>query len=343
MIVDPIRMPEHSEWPHEPNGDEWWQESVVLSWADPVKEMGGVMRIGHQPNRGFTKCCFGIVSRNGPGYARNAQDLPFRASDRLPQGFATDDFLSATFDGKTSRWAARDDHCEMEIDVVDVHDPYDFMSLTPRTQTTETWFSNHIQGAGNFKGRLRLGDQWFDVQGGTYRDHSWGTRLIHNPRADLYAGWWLGGSFGPSYSFGFQNGRSQSGDSMPCAYLVIDGVTYLAEVVDAEVSVALGDGISPKGVKVVVYEPTLGELTFKARGYGSVVMALEGKHFELSMPCTVQCGDLIGGGSVETILNPRNGTARPFWIEGGALANGPNEFRKGKLVQPDFGRSEFGS
>ena len=341
MIINPVLMPENADWPHDHNGDEWWQESVVISWADPDKEIGGVIRLGHQPNRGFTKCCFGIVQRDGPGYSRNAQDLPYRLTDRLPDGFAVDDFVSATFDGKTHRWQASDEFCDMDIRVTDVHDAVDFMSLTPRSATTETWFSNHIQGAGNFEGRIRLGDQWFDVQGGTYRDHSWGTRLLHNPRGDLYAGWWLGGSFGPNFSFGFQDGRTRSGDSMPCAYLVIDGVTYLAEVRDAEVALSLGDGISPKGVKIVVYEPTLGEMTFKARGFGSVVMALEGKHFELSMPCRVTCGDLVGGGSVETILNPRNATEWPFWVEGAALANGPNQFENAKLVQAPFSRPGF--
>lgn len=339
MIVHPTPMPANADWPHEPNGDEWWQESVVMNWADPKAEIGGVIRIGHQPNRGFAKCCFGIVSRNGPGYARNAQDLPWRPSDRLPNGFAVDDFLSITFDGKSHRWLAKDEHCEIDFHGTDVHEAYDFLTLTPRTEMTENWFSNHIQGGGLFEGRVRLGDQWFDVSGSTYRDHSWGTRLLNNPKGDFYSAWWLGGAFGPNFSFGFQDGRAQSGHNMPCAYLVIDGKTYQAELIDTEVSVALGDGISPRAVKVVVFEPELGQLTFEATGFGSVVMALEQKHFELSMPCTVRCGDLVGGGSVETILNPRNGSSRPFWLEGAALENGLNEFRCGKLVQGPFGRS----
>jgi hypothetical protein len=339
VIIHPTVLPENSDWPHEPNGNEWWQESVVLGWADPTAEIGGCIRIGHQPNRGFAKCCFGIVSRNGPGYSRNGQDLPWRRTDRLADGFAVDDFVTAKFDGKTSRWTARDEHCEMDIHVEDVHDAFDFLTLTPRTEATQTWFSNHLQGGGTFKGRVRLGKEEFEVAGSTYRDHSWGTRLLHNPKADLYSGWWLGGAFGPNFSFGFQDGRSQSGDNMPCAYLVIDGKTYAAELIDAEVTVALGDAISPKAVKVTVYEPTLGRLTFEATGYGSVVLELEKKHFELSMPCTVRCGDKIGGGSVETILNPRNGSMRPFWIEGAALCNGLNEFRNGKLVQGPFGRT----
>ena len=338
MIINPTLMPLNADWPHEPNRDEWWQESVVLGWADPKLEMGGLIRLGHQPNRKLAKCCFGIVSRNGPGYTRSAQDLPWRPADRLRDGFAVDNFVSATFDGRSHRWVARDELCEMDLRVTDVHHAYDFLTLTPRTETTQTWFSNHLQGGGLFEGWVRLGDRRFELSGSTYRDHSWGTRLLQNPRADLYAGWWLGGAFGSNFSFGFLDGRSQSGDSMPCAYVVLDGKTYSVQVIDAEVSVALGDGISPKGARVVVYEPELGELTFEATGFGSVVLELENKHFELSMPCTVHCGDRVGGGSVETILNPRSGTSRPFWLENAALQNGLSEFRNGKLVQPSFGR-----
>lgn len=340
MIVHPTLMPENVDWPHDPNEDEWWQESVVLCWADPEREIGGVIRIGHQPNRGFAKCCFGIVSRNGPGYSRNHQDIPWRPTDRLPDGFAVDDFLSVTFDGRTHRWVAHDRDCDMDLQVTDVHDAFDFLTLTPRTEATQTWFSNHLQGGGMFEGSIRLGDQRFAVSGHTYRDHSWGTRLLHNPRADLYSGWWLGGAFGPDFSYGFLDGRAQSGDDMPCTYLVIEGRTYTAKLTDAEVVLAIGDAISPRGARIVVSEPELGELEFVAKGYGSVVMELEQKHFELQMPCTVRCGDLVGGGSLTTIFNPRSGATRPFWLEGAALKNGLNEFADGKLVQEPFGRRE---
>lgn len=339
MIIEPVLQPENADWPHKPNGDEWWQESVVLGWTDTKNEIGGFIRLSHQPNRQFEKLCFGVVSRNGPGYTRNAQDLPFKWSDRWENGFIVDGFCSVTFDGQTSRWIAKDEHVELEIDVRDAHPAYDFMCLIEASEVSKNMFSNHIQGGGSFSGRIKIGGVEREISGETYRDHSWGTRLLHNPKADFYSAWWLGGSFGPDFAYGFGDGKSQSGHSMPYGYIVKDGKTYLVAVKDASIAVSFADAMSNRSAKVTVYCEELGNLTFEATGFGNVVLEMEKKHFELSMPCAVTCNGRTGGGSIETIFNPRNGGDRPFWLEGAALKNGPNEWRDAKLVQPPFSRN----
>ncbi|HKR89606.1 MAG TPA: hypothetical protein VJS38_15645 [Phenylobacterium sp.] len=332
MLIKPVALGPGADLPHPPNADEWWQESVVLGWADPSKQIGGFMRIGHQPNRGFTKCCFGVVSKNGPGYTRSVQDLPYRPWDRTEDTFSTDEFLFVKFDDQRSRWTASDADCELDLFVQDAHPVYDFFSLTGgHTEVSKTITPNHIQAGGTFKGTVRIGDESHDVSGFTYRDHSWGTRLLHNPKADFYAAWWLGGSFGPDFSFGFGDGRAQSGDNMPFSYIVKDGLTYKVSVQDATVATAFADGMSISEATVIVSCDELGELTFVAKGYGSVVLEMERKHFELSMPSTITCGDRHGGGIVDTIFNPRNGTSRPFFLVGAALENGLNRFSNGRI------------
>ena len=340
MLISPKVLPANADWPHEPSQDEWWQESVVMTWADPSAEMGGIIRLGHQPNRGFAKCCFGIVSQNGPGYTRSAQDLPIGPKDRAKDTFSVDEFCSATIDGQRSRWFADDAQCMLDIEVVDVHETYDFFSLIPRNEVTKTIIPNHIQGAGSFNGRVRLGQMERNISGFTYRDHSWGTRLLHNPKADFYSAWWLGGALGPDFAFGFGDGRSQSGHSMPFGYIVKNGEAHTVVVDDAWVGVSFGDAMSNRCARVTVSSEELGKMTFEARGYGNIVLEMEKKHFELSMPCTISCNGRTGGGSVETIFNPRNGTDRPFWLEGASLRNGLCAFRDGKLVQSGFARTE---
>lgn len=334
MIVDPIKLPLSADLPHQPGDNEWWQESNVLGWADTEKQIGGFMRIGHQPNRGFTKCCFGIVSRNGNIYTRSSQDLPWRPHDATADTFATNDFLSARFFEQGSHWVASDEHCELDLTVRDVHPTFDFFSFTGKTEVSRTIAPNHIQAGGLVTGRVRIGDEVHEVQGFTYRDHSWGTRLLHNPRADFYAAWWMGGALGDDFSFGFGDGRAHSGDNMPFNYIVKDGVTHVVTVEDAWVGTNFADGMSVRNARVVVSCEELGELTFEAEGYGNVVLEMEGKHFELSMPSTIRCGDRVGGGIVDTIFNPRNGTTRPFFLVGAALENGLGRFSEGYLVQP---------
>lgn len=338
MRLSPVILPPDVDWPHVPEADEWWQESVVLTWADPVAELGGCIRLGHQPPRGLAKCCFGVVSRDGPGYTRSAQDLPLRPEDRGRSSFTVDGFCTASFQGRTSAWSARDADCELELQVEDVHDVYDFFSLTSRSEVSRNMMAHHIQAGGAFTGRVRLGGVERDLSGFTYRDHSWGVRRLHRPAADFYAAWWLGGALGPDFAFGFGDGRSQSGDSMPFGYIVKDGQAYAVSVDDAWIGVSMRDGISGRCARVRVSCPELGVMTFEVDGYANVVLELETKHFELSMPCTIRCGERIGAGSVELIFNPRNGADRPFWLEGAALENGPCRFEGGKLVQAPFGR-----
>ena len=340
MLLTPTRLPLDIDHPHAPEPDEWWQESVVMTWADPVAEIGGCIRLGHQPPRGLAKCCFGIVSRNGGGYTRSAQDLPLRATDRGKSSFSADEFCTASFDGTTSLWRAQDHDCELELQVSDVHDTYDFFSLTSRSEVSRNMMAHHIQGAGTFVGRVRLGQVERDISGYTYRDHSWGVRRLHNPTGDFYAAWWLGGALGPDFAFGFGDGRSQSGHSMPFGYIVKDGRAYGVTVDDAWIGVSIGDGMSGRCARVTVSCDELGSMTFEVDGYANVVMELEKKHFELSMPCTVRCGSRSGGGSMELIFNPRNGADRPFWLEGASIENGLCRFADGKLVQPPFGRPQ---
>lgn len=340
MLTDPVLLPPSADWPHEPTSDEWWQESIVLGWADPDNEMGGFIRLSHQPNRGVAKLCFGVVSRNGPGYTRTMQDLPIRPEDRAGKGFSVDGFCSATFDGQNSRWLAKDEHIDMEIDACDAPPVFDFFSVVDRTEVSKVMTPNHIQIGGTFTGRIRIGGKEYSLKGSTYRDHSWGVRLLHNPRGDFYAAWWLGGSFGPDFSFGFSDGRSQSGHAMPHGHIYKDGKLYKATIEDACVGTSCADGMSARSARVVAHCEELGRLTIEATGYGNVVLEMEKKHFELSMPCTVVCGERRGGGSVEVIFNPRNGTDRPFWLECAALDNGPNQFVDGKLVQRPFSRPE---
>ena len=136
MISDPVDfaqptlLPEDTELPHRPSDDPQWQESVVLGWADPSKEIGGFVRIGHQPNLGLTRSCFGVTSRNGMNYARTAQDLPMSPSDRSKNAFIADGFQSATFGIRSSRWQAADSHVDLDLQVDDLHGPIDFWDLT---------------------------------------------------------------------------------------------------------------------------------------------------------------------------------------------------------------------
>lgn len=321
------------ELPHDPSNDPQWQESLVLGWADPKHEVGGFVRIGHQPNLGLTRSCFGVTSRNGLNYTRTAEGLPLREGDRTRDTFFADGFQSVRFDGRKNHWLAEDENVQLDIEVVDAHGPYDFWDMTgSRNETSEIMAANHLQVGGTFSGKVKIGqDPAMTVSGFTYRDHSWGPRYMDNPHADMASGWWLVGALGDDFTFGFGGARMRSGIHSSYAYLIKDGVLDIVEIEDAAVLMAF-DGLSNRGGQVTVNSTKFGQLTFHAEGYGNVWLELGQKHFEMAMPCTVRCGDRIGGGLIDTILNPRNGTDRPQFIESGALHNGLYHSRNGMNV-----------
>jgi hypothetical protein len=329
-FVQPTPLPEDTELPHLPSDDPQWQESVVLGWADPSKAIGGFVRIGHQPNLGLTRSCFGVTARSGMNYARTAQDLPMSMSDRSSNAFVADGFQSATFGIRSSRWQAADSHVDLDLQVDDLHGPVDFWKLTGiRSETSRVMSANHVQAAGTFVGSLRIADEpKIPISGFTYRDHSWGPRYMENPNADMFAAWWLVGSFGPNFSIGVGGGRVRSGIDNAFGYMMKDGLFDRVVIEDASVLMAF-DGVSNRGGTVSVLSKRFGRFTFEAEGYGNVVLELGKKHFEMAMPCTLRCGGQVGGGLIDTIFNPRNGVERPIYLASGALQNGLYRSRDG--------------
>lgn len=322
------------ELPHEPGEDQQWQESIVLGFADPVKEIGGFIRIGPQPNLKMVRSCFGVCSRNGTNYTRTAQNLPWKPSDTTHDTLSADGFQSATFNGRESRWRASDENVDLDILVADAHGPYDFWKFTNADPAiASATASMHLQAGGTFEGTVRIGgDSPQQISGFTYRDHSWGPRYVNDPNFDMYATWWFVGSLGPDFTFGFGGGRWRSGVHNNFCYIVRDGeIDILNQVDDASVLMAM-DGLSVRGGRILVNSPKFGRLVFEAEGYGNVWLEMGDKHFEMSTPCTIRCGDRVGGGLINTILNPRNGNDRPVYIASGKLDNGLYQSRDGLNV-----------
>jgi hypothetical protein len=79
------------------------------------------------------------------------------------------------------------EHVECEIDTIAFSPPYDFGSET----LDQPWGHGHYEQHYTTTGRLRFGDQEYDLTGTGMRDHSWGPRdwkLIGNTT-------WLHGQF----------------------------------------------------------------------------------------------------------------------------------------------------
>src|SRR5207244_4490311 len=67
---------------HQPGRDLWWQESVFVSWWDERARLGGVFRLGHEPNQGLANVWLGLVSEDGRRFRFCNSTIPLTDSDR---------------------------------------------------------------------------------------------------------------------------------------------------------------------------------------------------------------------------------------------------------------------
>ncbi len=323
-----IELPVEDEWPHKPGPEPLWQESIVLTWQDIDQSIGGVIRLGQNPNRGVGICTFGIVENGGQCFNRTAADVVLKADDRFENGFSIDNFLRAEFAQESSRWTAHDRDCDFDLTVTNSHPLYDTWALSGlHNRFREKFASSHTEVAGLVEGRVRLGDRHWTIKGFGYRDHSWGVRDHNDPSAQLVNLFWLVGSFGRDFVICACETISASASRFSTGFVICNGeadrpvVRDIAFVVDA-------DGISTRGAHCTIATKKFGEFDLDIDGFGTVIIGMQGNamqahaYLECGAPGIMRSGGLRGGVHLSTMFNARNATAAPALLFGAAAEQG---------------------
>lgn len=318
---DIVILPVEDEWPHTPEADEHWQESVVLCFQDIEQGLGGFIRIGHHPNKGIGNCTFGVVAP-GIGYNRSRMDVPMQSGDRFADGFAIDGFLTTRFDAVSSRWTAQDADCELDLSVDNLHPHYDAWSLAGLTGGfREKFAAMHTEVAGRVRGTLRIGDRNFQVNGFGFRDHSWGVRKHNDPDAALATFFWLVGSFGEDFMFSMSESITFSGTRNRTGFVILDGKLARPVTQDAFFGVTL-DGMTMRNGSVTFDASALGTHRIDLEGLGNVLLGMGGRYIEVGMPAKGRWNDRPGSVHLSTMFNARGGTGNPPMLFGTSQGNG---------------------
>ena len=230
------------ELPHEPESDEWWQESVVVMWSDTDSEIGGLIRIGHEPNHegGITPLWFGVFAGDGIRYRRNVTSA-LTDEDRLEHGWGS-------YDGRYRfTW---EDGVRLQVDdedlSIDIHmrDFYAGTDFFPKDggPLTEAAAKTHTESSGAVTGAITLDGKTYEVDGLGHRDHSWGTRkwdtiLTHR---------WFPATFGPDLSFGSITWLASDGSLAKLGYVARDGEVHAVDEFDIAVKME-PDGLTHRG------------------------------------------------------------------------------------------------
>ncbi|MEA2346353.1 MAG: hypothetical protein QOG62_140 [Thermoleophilaceae bacterium] len=227
--IEVVEHGEDSELRQQPTDQEWWQDSVFLTWHDLKQEIGGIVRIGHEPNHagGITNLWFGVVTEDGTRFRRNVTS-PLTDADRLPDGGfgILDGRYQWTYDGHI-HFRVEDDECSLDLTVEDFYPRTDFFPTGAGT-LLDDFASSHYETSGRVTGTVQLDGRDYVIDGLCHRDHSWGLRLwdtLLNHR-------WCPGTFGPDLSFGAIAWHGRDGTIRQYGYVVREGRVVHADSVD---------------------------------------------------------------------------------------------------------------
>ena len=229
-----VRHEAEAEARQDPSPDEWWQDSIFVTWHDPDAGVGGHCRIGHEPNYqgGKVALWFGLVASDGTRFRRNTY-TSLTDADRPGDGFgALGGRYEMTYEDGF-RLRADDDECKADLLVSDFYPRTDFFARDGGV-LSEQIAGKHFETSGRITGWVELDGRRYEVDGLCHRNRSSGTRhwdTILNHR-------WMPVTFGPDLSLGAIGWHSSDGSIIQQGYVVRDGEVIRASSVD----MVLADG-----------------------------------------------------------------------------------------------------
>lgn len=310
------------ELPHAPGRDTYWQESVVLHWYDARHDIGGYLRIGHEPNLngGMTALWCNCMRGDGTVFNHN-EKFAMTGADRIARGFAVGDLCKYEHDGHVV-WTVEDEGYRARLEATDFHRPIDLYPSDTGTLSND-YCKDHLEVASRVVGRVELDGQHYDIDGFGYRDHSWGIRHWRT----LLSHRWVTGVLSANSSFGAMSWHAEDNTLNIWAYLIRDDAVYYATEADI-VTFVEQDALSHRGGIVTMTLPDGEKIEIICRPIAPGAISDNQGMYCLDTICTAACGDLVGYCDFETSVNPMRGTHAPTLATNAVLGNGMFHFTK---------------
>jgi hypothetical protein len=204
---------------HEPEAEQFWNESYYFDFHDDEGTLGGYVRIGLYPNLGVTWYWACLVGADRPLVTVIDQAAPVPRSPSL-------DLAGKEFSANHScEDPIRRFRVGVEANALVFDDPAAVYGPLAGRRTPLTFdLTWEIDGPGGYqfsqltryeipcdvRGRIRVGDESIDFQGHGQRDHSWGVRDWWTTAWCWNAGWLEDGT-----RFHSVSPRTLDGDDIP--------------------------------------------------------------------------------------------------------------------------------
>jgi hypothetical protein len=229
------------EYRHTPSPEENWQESVVLVWYDSQHMMGGMYRIGLEPNKKKSNFWSFITQEKRIIHNNVMLDLPMSEDkdwDHITVGILTRKTLDPL---KKFQFLMEDQDIKADLTFEAFHPVFDYSETLPGNVA-----ANHFEGSGEVKGSVICQGKTYDITGIGHRDHSWGVR--HWGNIDNHR--WICGIFGKDFAFNAISMCMAKEDRAIHSGFVFDGNKNTG-IIDAEILVELEDnGRIQRGIRM---------------------------------------------------------------------------------------------
>lgn len=305
-------FPVEHELPHEPGPEENWQESFVITWYDLTQSIGGLMRIGHEPNfpdGGRSQIMCNIVSPEG--VFRRTGYLPLKPQHRPKNGAVTgDDKLRYEFDGQI-HWTFKDTDIEMNLDVDSFVPPVDVFKR-PEDDSAAKFLGAHVDAGCSVSGTLTVKGKTYHIKDApAVRDHGWGTRAW----GTLLSHRWNVGTFDRDNSFVAMSFLTAGSPLSRFGWVIRGDKVIVAEKVESYAKIGVDGGTNFGGtLKMTLTTGEIFEVHYEPF-YPCLSSFINGTAFYDSLS-RITWGDKVGFGVFEHSCNIQAGTENPECFDG---------------------------
>lgn len=311
--------------PHQPNDNERWQESVFMIWHDLENGVGGMQRVGFEPNAGTSNQQTAAYTTKGVRFRQVNHFIPYEDANRSAERFHANGTTSCYFEGDT-RWVV--DFGEAYRADLQLEDIYPYTPLYAAEEgKARDWAVDpsdagaflpaHWEASSRITGEVTLAGERYDVNGFAHRDQSYGFRdwtIIRSHRAMV-------GTFGPEFNFSVLIWHTSTDAYAGYGFLMRDGVEEWTSDVDIVVQMA-PDGLTVHGGVCTLKMPSGEVLTINAVAHASIMLP-NYEYFGVDTNCVISCGEFEHGfADLEVSNNPFDGRRYPTFSTGTTLENG---------------------
>lgn len=288
---------------HPPGAEPNWQESVAMCWYDLAADVGGFLRIGHEPVLdGGNMTLWGFVHSPHHAYCRSEQ-FTKRPDDVDVTGMGAGGVARYDVVGTATRWQLNDGGTSCDLTVEPLHDPVGLWPMAPEDQTRHI-AAHHFEVANRITGTVAIEGREYRIDGKAHRDHSWGPRDWGLARVHR----WMNGVFDDGLSFCLLTVNMGTAATGHFGYVIRDGVLHHSTDVDIVVHME-PDGATHRGGWGRIVLANDEEMTFVAEPLCKGFYGYKRGAAMFESPCRIRYGDRIGVGDLEISENSRLGTS----------------------------------